>query len=315
MGLDNAGKTSILTAMKKRFDIPKEIKGLKPTLKVERSNFQFMDHLIYQNDFGGQRDYREEYLKHKDRYLAGTDLLYYVVDIQDSMRFDDCIKYFNEIVAYYKEIDKIIPIVVFFHKIDPKLKEDPTIIKNAETLKSAIRKWKNDFKIKTFQTNIFEINTVVQAFSHGISMLYTQNEVIQKFLLDLVEKMENVMALLMFEQSGIELGTYFLENITLNMRKKILTLYEIAQRRIVENNANTYEFSDRLDAFTKVSGVIQSFEVEGLKFFILVILEEHSEEVIIDQFNFIENSYSQMNEILQTILLEDDERTKALNPE
>src|SRR6056297_2929410 len=92
MGIDNAGKTSIITTMKKRFDVPNEIKGLKPTKQIERSSVQFLDHIIYQSDYGGQEIYRNEYLKHKDRYLAGIDLLFYVIDIQDSMRFQESVK-------------------------------------------------------------------------------------------------------------------------------------------------------------------------------------------------------------------------------
>jgi len=55
LGLDNAGKTSILTAMRKKFDVPEAVKGLKPTKKIERSSVTFMDHMIYLHDFGGQK--------------------------------------------------------------------------------------------------------------------------------------------------------------------------------------------------------------------------------------------------------------------
>ena len=79
LGLDNAGKTSIITAMKEKFDLPEKVKGLKPTKRIDRSSFQFMDHIIYLNDFGGQQHYIDEYLRHKVRYLSGIDLLYYTV--------------------------------------------------------------------------------------------------------------------------------------------------------------------------------------------------------------------------------------------
>ena len=313
MGIDNAGKTSILTLMKSKFDIP-AVRGLKPTLKVERSSFRFLDHNIYQNDFGGQKSYRDEYMNNKDRYLSAVDLLYYVIDTQDSLRFDESIEYFNEIIKYFEQAKMNIPIVVFFHKVDPKLAEDPTIINNMNSLREKISPFAYKFHIKEFITNIFEINTIIEAFSAGISMLYSQTEAIQRFILDIVEKMENVMALLIFEQNGIELGSYFLEHITLMMRKKILTLYEIAQRRILDQNLNTYEFSDRLDAFTKISGVIQSFEIEGWKFFILLVLEEHSEDVIIEQFNFFESMYDEMKQIMATLLVDDPDKARMLNP-
>ena len=88
LGLDNAGKSSIVISMQKRFNIPKEIQGLKPTLKVSRSSFQFMDHIIYVNDFGGQENYLDMYLKDKVRYLADIDLVFFVIDLQDSLKFN-----------------------------------------------------------------------------------------------------------------------------------------------------------------------------------------------------------------------------------
>ena len=313
LGLDNAGKTSILTAMRKKFDVPEAVKGLKPTKKIERSSVTFMDHMIYLHDFGGQKHYMDEYLKHKIRYLSGIDLLIYVIDIQDSLRFDNAIAYLDEILEFFDENKINAPIVVMLHKCDPKIGEDPTILKNIGIVKHRIRPWLDKFKMGFYKSNIFEIHTIIQAFSRGISMLYTQNEAVQKFLLDIVDKMENVMALLVFEQNGIEIGSYFLENLTLNMKKKILTLYEIVQRRILDGNMNSYEFSDRLDWATKVSGVIQSFDIEGLLFFVLLILEEHDEQVVIDQFNFFEQSYNEIYEILKGILLDDEEKTKQLN--
>lgn len=314
LGLDNAGKTSILTAMKKKFDVPAQVKGLKPTLKVERSSFQFLDHIIYQNDFGGQKKYLDEYLAHKVRYLSGIDLLYFVIDVQDSLRFEDAYKFLEEVLEYFQEMHMAIPIQILFHKNDPKLQSDPAILNNRHRLEEKIRPWMDHFSIHFYNTTIYAIDTIIHAISKGIYFLYDHTTSIQKFVDDLVSKMENVMALLIFEQNGIELGSYFLEHITLQMKKKILTLYEISQRRIIEENLNTYEFSDRLDAYTKISGTIQSFEIEGLRFFILLILEEHNEETIINQFNYFEEAHEEFHEILKAILLDDFETEQALNP-
>ena len=314
LGLDNAGKSSILLAMKKKFDIPEAVRGLKPTIKVERTSFQFMDHIIYMNDFGGQKSYIDEYLSHKVRYLSGIDMFFYVIDVQDSPRFDESIKFFQELTDYFEEIQRFVPIMIIFHKCDPKIQTDPTIIKNLGILKHRLRPWQEKFPIRFFKTNIFDLRSVVQAFSLGIKSLYTQSEAIQKFVDDIVDKMENVMALMVFEQNGIELGSYFLENITIQMQKRILMLYEIAQRRIVNQNVNTHEFSDRLDPFTKISGVIQAFDIEGLQFYIMLALEEHDAEVVVDQFNFFEQFSRETYDILRSLLLDDLEDDKALNP-
>ncbi|MCF2140817.1 MAG: 50S ribosome-binding GTPase [Candidatus Lokiarchaeota archaeon] len=313
LGLDNAGKTSILTAMKKKFDIPKEVKGIKPTLKVERSNFQFLNHIIYLNDFGGQKRYVNEYLSHKTRYLSSIDLLFFVVDIQDKLRFKESYEFLNEILDYFQEIQCNAPVIILFHKSDPKLKNDPSILSNQKEYESLVRPWLEKRSIHFYNTTIYQINTIVHAFSKGIFYLYDQNTALQKLIDEYVEKMDNVMALLIFEQNGIELGSYFLDHITLSMKKKILTLYEISQRRILEENINTYEFSDRLDPFTKISGTIQSFNIEGVKFYILLILEEHDEEIVVNQFNYFENAHDEIQTILRAILLDEFE-DELLNP-
>jgi small GTP-binding protein len=314
IGLDNAGKTSILTLLKKKFDVEKEIRGLKPTLKVERSSLTFLSQEIVSWDFGGQKTYRDEYVAHKDRYLVGVDLIYYVIDIQDSLRFDESLDYFKEIVSYFTEHKIKIPICILFHKVDIKIAEDPVIVDNINKLRDKFQPFLDYFKLKFFITTIQELQTVVHAFSVGISMLYSQTDAINAFLMDLVDKMKNVMALLLFEESGISIGEYYLEHISLPMKRKILTLYEIAERRIITRNINTYEFSDRLDAFTKISGLIQSFNIDNYRFFVLLIVEEHDEEEVINEFNFFEQAYQGVHEILRT-LLEDAPDTQAkLNP-
>ncbi len=313
LGLDNAGKTSIITAMKQKFDIPNAIHGLKPTIKVERMSFQFLDHIIYLNDFGGQQLFMDEYLKHKVRYLSGIDFLFFVIDTQDSLRFDKALAFFDEILAFFEEISISPAIIVLLHKLDLGIENDPTILHNIENITTRVRKWQPRFQIKFMKSTIYDIQSVIRAFSKGISMLYSQNGSIQKFIDDFIDRVENVMAFLIFEQNGIELGSYFLEHITLNMKKKIITLYEIAQRRIIEDNRSTYEFSDRLDAYTKVSGTIQTFDIEGLKFYLLLVVEEHSEEDTITQFNYFEQAHNEIKEILSSILLDEDQ-VDQLNP-
>lgn len=316
LGLDNAGKTSVIVGMKKRFDVPQNVLGLKPTKRIDRTSFQFMDHIIYLNDFGGQKHYIDEYIQHKVRYLSGIDLLYYAVDVQDSLRFEETMNFFKEVVNFFKEMERFdIPIVIFFHKCDPKIENDPTIQKNIALLQAEFRPWMQDFTIRFFKTSIFNMLSIIQAFSKGIMLLYSKHETLQNFIDDMVDKMENVMALMLFDRNGIELASYFLENITIDMKKKILTLYEIAQKRILEKQAEKYEFSDRLDMFTKVSGVIQSIYIEGLDFYMLIVLEEHEAEILVDQLNYFEAIFPEMTHILQTVLLDDLEMTSKLNPE
>ena len=83
LGLDNAGKTSIITAITKRFGFEEEVSKLMPTRKIARDAFRFLGVEFVRLDFGGQSQYREEYLKYPSKYISGTDLIYYVIDAQD----------------------------------------------------------------------------------------------------------------------------------------------------------------------------------------------------------------------------------------
>jgi len=59
MGLDNAGKTSIITAITKRFGFEEEISRLTPTRGIARDSFKFLGIEFSRLDFGGQKIYRE----------------------------------------------------------------------------------------------------------------------------------------------------------------------------------------------------------------------------------------------------------------
>ena len=83
LGLDNAGKTSIITVISKRFGFEEEVSKLMPTRKIARDAFKFLGVEFIRMDFGGQLQYREEYLKNPTKYISGTDLIFYVIDAQD----------------------------------------------------------------------------------------------------------------------------------------------------------------------------------------------------------------------------------------
>ena len=46
-GLDNAGKTSCLIALKQKYNFHEEVKNLKPTVRIEYSSLNFLILLSY----------------------------------------------------------------------------------------------------------------------------------------------------------------------------------------------------------------------------------------------------------------------------
>ena len=87
LGLDNAGKKSIITTITKRFGFEEEVKNLLPTKRIDRDMFKFLGVEFMRMDFGGQIQYREQYLQSPGKYLGGADLIFYIIDAQDPDRY------------------------------------------------------------------------------------------------------------------------------------------------------------------------------------------------------------------------------------
>ena len=85
IGLDNGGKTSIIHFLEKKLNLRERI---KPTVKTEMSSqkISLLGLDIFHWDFGGQKQYREHYLKHKAKYFFSVNVTIFIIDIQN-LRF------------------------------------------------------------------------------------------------------------------------------------------------------------------------------------------------------------------------------------
>ena len=124
LGLDNAGKTSIITAITKRFGFEESVSKLMPTRRIARDTFKFLGLEFSRLDFGGQRIYRDDYLKHPEKFLNGIDLIYYVIDAQDFDRYIESIDYLEEVLLFFKECQEDVVVAILFHKFDPQVRRN-----------------------------------------------------------------------------------------------------------------------------------------------------------------------------------------------
>jgi len=138
VGLDNAGKTAILTKFGGKLGI-EALSNLKPTKGLKREIIEDSDLELFIWDMGGQKQYREKYLKNPDQYFLQIDLLIYVIDIQDSARFEESFEYFEKIIDSLIKLEEKPYIIIFLHKYDPDLAKDPTILLNIEFLKENLK--------------------------------------------------------------------------------------------------------------------------------------------------------------------------------
>ncbi|MFX1387783.1 MAG: ADP-ribosylation factor-like protein [Promethearchaeota archaeon] len=303
MGLDNAGKTSIITAITRRFGFEEEIARLTPTRGIARDSFKFLGIEFSRLDFGGQKIYRENYLAHPEKYLMGTDLLFYVIDAQDFNRYIESIDYLEKVLLFYKEEQEYVPICILFHKFDPQLVDDVQINKRILTLKQALTRYSNDFDIFFFETTIFDIKSIMDAFSSGLSMLFEKMEMVSNLFSE-ISKNYNSILIALFDAKGITLGEYYRPHLQLKEKIKIYEKYLDLQKRVVTENRTLLEFSDKFKSGERFSGIIEVLQFGTLDFYLLFIVEEDESnlEKTISLIDRIEAAKPQMKNLILQII-------------
>jgi len=207
-GLDNAGKTSILTALDKKYDFQKDIVQLKPTIRVEYHKMNFLRNNTIFWDMGGQDQYRDIYINYQDVYFDATDLLIYVIDIQDPERFENSLEYLDAILTFFTESKMDVPLIITFHKYDPDLRGNKEILQNIDELRTRILDNYSNFKILFQQTSIYDIISIVQLVSYGLSVFddkfFELSELLEKYI-----EAFNSQALILFDRNGIIISEYY----------------------------------------------------------------------------------------------------------
>lgn len=297
-GLDNAGKTSILTALDRKYDFQKDIIQLKPTIRVEYHKMNFLKNNTIFWDMGGQEAYREIYKQYEDVYFDATDLLIYVIDIQDSERFENSLEYLDAILQFFTKNDMYIPIIITFHKFDPDLRYDEKILENIEKLRQEISGKYQTFNILFQQTSIYDIISIVQLVSYGLSVFD------KKFfeLTELLEKYLNLFksqALIVFDRNGIIISEFYSEiepEVYVELLESIKEHLFLLKRLEEEKFTSDYNFST-------IEGTLLSYlhrlNLDKESFFVsAVIKEKRKDEFLIKFPEFLE----ELSKILRLLL-------------
>jgi GTPase SAR1 family protein len=161
VGLDNSGKSSILLSLREGTNLL-SLLSLKPTKGVTIESFKnsLSNMIIW--EFGGQDQYRQQYLENFNRYFNEVDNLIYVIDIQDVDRQELSLTYFKDIIDLLNKNKVKVDISIYLHKYDPNLTiqekfknidriTTPGIIKKIQELIPS------GYNYKIFKTSIYTI--------------------------------------------------------------------------------------------------------------------------------------------------------------
>ncbi len=176
-GLDNAGKTSALIALRQKYNFYERVKNLKPTIKIDYSSFKFINtYRINLWDMGGQKKFRKIYLTNPV-YFYETDYIYYLIDVQDELKFEESVEYLHELLDIYRDLNYTNEVIICFNKFDPKFKNDEDYLDRAKMVTNLILSQNNDIKFKFFNTSYYDISSISQAFSYSLNTMLHLKEI------------------------------------------------------------------------------------------------------------------------------------------
>ena len=288
-GLDNAGKTSILTALDKKYDFEKDIVQLKPTIRVEYHKMNFLRNNCVIWDMGGQETYREIYVNYQDVYFDATDLLIYVIDIQDPERFDNSMEYLNAILTFFSESKMEVPIIITFHKYDPELKANEEILANIKKLREKILNEYSDFNILFQQSSIYDIISIVQLVSYGLSVFDKKFFELSELLEYYIEIFNN-QALIVFDRNGIIVSEYYSDiepDVYVELLESIKEHLFLLKRMDEEKYEGNFDF---ISTEGKLFSYLLKTKINNDVFFVSAVLKEEQKLEFFEKFpNFLDD--------------------------
>ena len=208
LGLDDAGKTSILNILQKKHST---IRNLLPTRGVSRQTMDFLGTSMIAWDFGGQVAYRNMYLARPDLFLE-SDLIIFVVDVLNSDRYEEAINYLFKIMHLVNDMGEKPPIIVSMHKFDPDVADDEELLRKRADLidKIATKALDLQYNCKFINSTIFLRETVEQLFSIAIQEMHTATYMLEHLVEEYTDRI-GAKAVAVMTNNSLVLATYSTE--------------------------------------------------------------------------------------------------------
>ncbi len=252
-GLDNAGKTSALIALRMKYNFYERVKDLKPTIKIDYNSFKFLKtYHINLWDMGGQKKFREIYLANPI-YFSETNFIYYLIDIQDDLKFEDSVQYLHKLLEIYRDLGYSNEVIVCFSKFDPKYRNIEEYLERKKMLENLILSQNKDMKFRFFNISYYDISSISKAMSYSLSRLLKLDK-LNDFLTSLITDFECNYAIL-YTDSGLIIAddyknTMDIKTFEETISGRINDDLEFFQRLVdegVDINERSTIFEDKID--------------------------------------------------------------------
>lgn len=299
LGLDNAGKTSIVNLVIKKIS---NVVSIAPTKGVNFSEAEIFGQKIVIHDLGGQKKYKKKYIENTS-YFDATDVMIFVVDLQDRERYDVALEYFDKALENLDKLGLKPKLFIFLHKFDgPYIEEYKDVKTRAQLELDQLRDSFEDLA-KKYGTEISGINQTsikeeigcFSAFVQIWAAIVPRAVSIQEFLDKLVEENEEIGIALMTDAKG---------NI---IAKKIRTLAGIEQyidiaaksmslvldwQKIIESNELEHNFA--IIEVENQSIMIQRVESGGQSLYLMLYAVSGDYKALEDRLGEISSTLESM---------------------
>ena len=287
-GLDNSGKTSFLLSIDRKFS---KLIGLSPTRGADVSSIEALGATIFIWDLGGQKMYHERYLNKAQIYLFEADLLFYFIDIRDKNRFEESIEYLKKMKIALADLEQNTPIVYILSKGDSDILESEEIKANIKNITSELIKLTPEGTPEIFITSLFQIFSILRAFSSGIAKLSPNRDLVEHNLGEF-SLATNASLILLLSSDGLVLAESFnskaLQITEMQNSEELLNVFEVvapqftmlfkifSNFKATEKDEATFTVSDSIILFKKI--LVLNYDM-----YILFLLDDESKKESINQ--------------------------------
>jgi len=172
VGLGGCGKTS-LYSVAFAAKSAEETKSLSPTILYETRRHPFLGLQVGIFDFGGQLQYRKEYMENSDIF-RGTDILIPIIDLHDPAKYDEAKEYFVGLLDIYRKNNEKPRIFLLLHKYDSEDYQKELLDTNVRKAKDMFLGLFTDYDFEYLLTSIYEQDKLAKVFRDILISSYAE---------------------------------------------------------------------------------------------------------------------------------------------
>jgi GTPase SAR1 family protein len=198
-GLDYAGKTSLMNRLINDYNYNDMI-NLEPTIgaNVEEYQSERLDLVLW--DLGGQKDHINEYLASPERFFVHVDVMIFVFDSQDDIRYDEALKYLRDLIDIFGFLNELPYIEILLNKADSDVVKDPDFQIKLEYLTDKISKVfmesEKSWNFEMIPTSIYNYYSTEPEIAKSIKSIFSKEKDVLDtgtLLPDINEKLQKIL--------------------------------------------------------------------------------------------------------------------------